>query len=139
MHNYCPRCTSDQIIKSGYVNNRPRSKCKRCNYQFTRMTPKGIPAQTKAMAVILYLSGISMNRIAKLSGVSAQAVLNWIRDFAKKTYEKPDPTGQPIIMELDEMWHYVKKNVVNCGSGKPLIVLPVNCSIGNVADVIYVR
>jgi IS1 family transposase len=59
-------------------------------------------------AVLFYLSGMSMNRIAFLLQVSAQAVLNWLPAFAKKHYEKPKPTGQVIILELDEMWHYLK-------------------------------
>jgi hypothetical protein len=34
--------------------------------------------------VLLYLSGISMHRIASLLHGSAQAVLNWIRTLAQK-------------------------------------------------------
>jgi IS1 family transposase len=50
---------------------------------------------------------MSMNRAAFLLHVSAQAVLNWIRDFAVEYYAKPEPTGSTIILELDEMWHYI--------------------------------
>jgi len=63
----------------------------------------------KINAVLWYLSGISMNRIAFLLQVSVQAVLNWIRTFAKAHEEKPEPTGKTIVLELDEMWHYLKK------------------------------
>ena len=67
------------------------------------------PLQTKINAMLLYLSGISMNRIAFLIRVSAQAVLNWIQAFAREHTEKPEPTGRTIVLELDEMWHYLKK------------------------------
>jgi IS1 family transposase len=50
-----------------------------------------------------------MNRIAFLARVSVQTVLNWIRAFAKDNYEKPRPTGTIIVLELDEMRHYIKK------------------------------
>jgi hypothetical protein len=50
-----------------------------------------------------------MNRIALLLRVSAQAVLIWIRDYAKDFYEKPEPTGRTIVLQLDEMGHYLKK------------------------------
>jgi insertion element IS1 protein InsB len=50
-----------------------------------------------------------MRRIAFLVRVSAQSVLNWVRAFAVVYYEKPEPTGKTIVLELDEMWHYVKK------------------------------
>jgi insertion element IS1 protein InsB len=29
--------------------------------------------------------------------------------FAKAHYEKPEPTGKTLVLELDEMWHYVNK------------------------------
>ena len=38
--------------------------------------------------------------------MSAQAVLNWVRNFAIVNYEKPVPKDA-IIVELDEMWHYL--------------------------------
>ena len=38
---------------------------------------------TKVNAVLWYLSGVSMNRIAFLSRLSVQAVLNWIKPRQK--------------------------------------------------------
>src|SRR2546422_667 len=70
--------------------------------------PRGKPLAMKVNAVLWYLSGLSMNRIAFLLQVSAQAVLTWIRDCAKDYYEKPEPTGRTIVLQLDEMWHYLK-------------------------------
>jgi insertion element IS1 protein InsB len=104
----CPRCQSDRLIKNGSATDKPKKLCKACGYQFTRTTPRGKPLTTKVNAVLWYLSGVSMNRIAFLSRVSVQAVLNWIRAFAKDTYEKPAPAGNVIVLELDELWHYVK-------------------------------
>lgn len=49
-----------------------------------------------------------MNAIAKLFNVSATAVLYWIRDFAIANYDKPIPSDA-IIIELDEMHHFIKK------------------------------
>jgi insertion element IS1 protein InsB len=61
----------------------------------------------KVHAVLLYLSGISMHRIAFLLRVSAQSALNWLRTFAQEHDEKPEPTSRAIILELDERWHYL--------------------------------
>ena len=105
----CAQCQSDRLVNNGSAASKPKKQCQQCGYQFTRTTPRGKPLTTKINAVLLYLSGISMNRIASLLHVSAQAVLNWIRTFAQKFQEKPEPTGRSIILELDEMWHYVKK------------------------------
>jgi IS1 family transposase/transposase-like protein len=104
-----PQCQSDRIVNNGSTAGKPEKLCKRCGYQFTRTTPRGKPLAMKVHAVLLYLSGISMRRIAFLVRVSAQSVLNWIRDFATAHYEKPEPTGRTIVLELDEMWHYLKK------------------------------
>ena len=54
---------------------------------------------------------MSIRSAAKLQGVSRTSALNWIREPAKKIYEKPAP-GNAIVVELDEMWHYLgsKKN-----------------------------
>ena len=105
----CPRCQGERLVKNGSAAGKPKKQCKQCGYQFTRTTPRGQPLTTKINAVLWYLSGMSMNRIAFLLRVSAQAVLNWIRSFATEHYEKPEPMGKTIVLELEEMWHYVKK------------------------------
>jgi insertion element IS1 protein InsB len=105
----CPKCQSDRLVNNGSAAGKPQKRCQQCGYQFTRTTPRGKPLNTKINAVLFYLSGISMNRMAFLLRVSAQPVLNWIRAFAKEHDEKPEPAGSTIVLELDEMWHYVKK------------------------------
>jgi IS1 family transposase/transposase-like protein len=105
----CPQCQSDRLVNNGSAAGKPKKLCRRCGYQFTRTTPRGKPLAMKVHAVLLYLSGISMHRIAFLLRVSAQSVLNWLRTFAQEHYEKPEPTSRAIILELDEMWHYLKQ------------------------------
>jgi IS1 family transposase len=61
-----------------------------------------------------------MNRIAFLLRVSAQAVLTWSRDGAKDYDEKPEPTGRMIILQRDEMWHYLMKKRHKLWIGKAL-------------------
>lgn len=79
---------------------------KDCGFQFTRDTPRGRSATEKAMAILLYTLGLSFNAIARIYGVATSTVMRWVRDFAEKTYEKPSP-GEAVIIELDEMWHYL--------------------------------
>ena len=80
----CPKCQSDHLVNNGSAAGKPKKRCRQGGYQFIRTTPRGKPLKTKINAVLLYLSGISMNRIAFLLRVSAQSVLNWIRAFAKE-------------------------------------------------------
>ena len=63
---YCPRCQATQYIKYGLVNNMQRYKCKNCQYQWTRTTPRGHPPEHKKLTVLLYWHGLSMNAILKL-------------------------------------------------------------------------
>ena len=54
-----------------------------------------------------------MNAISKLFGIHVTTVLEWIRTSAKKHAPKPTLSpGTTVVLELDEMWHYIrnKKN-----------------------------
>ena len=68
-----------------------------------------MPLRVKVTAVLLYLSGLSMNRTAKLLGVSTPSVQAWIEQFAEAYAQKPEPEGRAVVIELDEMWHYPEK------------------------------
>ena len=106
-----------------------------CGYQFTRTTPRGRPVWQKSLAVFLYCHGLSMNALGKMFGVRASSVLKWIRRFATEHAAKPEPGGKAIVLEVDEMWHFLKKNGINSGSGKLLIVLQAASLTGNVGVV----
>lgn len=107
------------MIRSGHACGRQRWRCKACNRQFTRTTPRGMPAALKREAVELYCTGLSMNAIAKRFGVAAQSVLRWVRDHADRHCPRPEPApGTACVVELDEVWHFVKKRPPSCGSGR---------------------
>ena len=110
---HCPRCQHTHFVKNGFVSKKQRYKCKACDYQWTRTTLRGHPQTDKRLSVLLYCHGISMNAISKLFQVSTTAVLKWIHTFAKKQAPKPTlAPGTSVVLELDEMWHYIgnKKN-----------------------------
>jgi transposase len=114
----CPRCGAASIIRSGHACGRQRWRCKGCNRQFTRTTPRGKPAALKREAIELYCTGLSMNAIAKRIGVAAQSVLRWVRDHADAHCPRPAPDGTACVVELDELWHFVKKRPTSFGSGR---------------------
>ena len=66
----------------------------------------------------LYVSGLSMNRTAKLLGVSTPTIQAWLEQFAATYAQKPEPEGRAVVIELDEMWHYLKKSPSRSGSGR---------------------
>ena len=56
-----------------------------------------------------------------------------MKTFAKNNYSKPAPIDDSVVIELDEIWHFVRSKKDKFGFGK-LIAEPQNISsIGNVA------
>src|ERR671933_194216 len=131
----CKRCGSAEQVKNGLMRGKQRYRCKACGLNFTDTPARGLPLALKVTAVLLYVSGLSMNRTAKLLGVSTPAVQAWIEQFAAVYAQKPEPQGRALVIELDEMWHDLKKSPRNSGSGRLGIVLQANWWTGNAAVV----
>jgi transposase-like protein len=66
----CKGCGSEEHVKNGLMRGKQRYRCRACGLNFTDTPPRGMPLAVKAAAVLLYVSGLSMNRTAKLLGVS---------------------------------------------------------------------
>ena len=131
----CKRCGSAKYVKNGLMRGKQRYLCKACGLSFTDTPARGKPLALKAAAVLLYVSGLSMNRTARLLGVSTPTIQAWLEQFAAAYAQKPEPEGRAVVIELDEMWHYVKKSPSPCGSGRLGIVLQASWWTGNVAVV----
>src|SRR5438270_8526057 len=106
----CKRCGAEGHVKNGFMRGKQRYRCKACGLNFTDTPPRGMPLRVKVTAVLLYLSGLSMNRTAKLLGVSTPSVQAWIERFAEVYAQKPEPEGRAVVVDLDEMWHFLKKS-----------------------------
>jgi transposase len=131
----CKRCESTEQVKNGLMRGKQRYLCKACGLTFTDTPARGKPLAMKAAAVLLYVSGLSMNRTAKLLGVSTPTVQAWLEQFASAYAQKPEPQGRAVVIELDEMWHYLKKSPSRSGSGKLGIVLQASWWTGSAAVV----
>ena len=129
----CKKCGSAHFRKNGQVRGHQRYRCRACGYNFTATPPRGYPLAQKVTAVLLYLSGVSMRRTARLLGVSPPTVQEWIERLAAAYATKPEPEGQAVVIELDEMGHFIKKKPTNCGSGKLTIGLQAAWLTGNAA------
>ena len=134
----CLKCGSKEAVKNGWHLGVQRWKCKGCGYQYTREQRRGRSGEEKATAMMLYLHGLSMNAIGKLLKVSMPSVLKWVRHFAEQAYEKPVPRSA-VVVELDEMWHFLRSKKTNCGSGRLIVAIPISSLTGNVGVVISER
>jgi len=124
----CNKCGSIENVKAGFNHGRQRYKCKTCGRQFTQEQDKN--AENRAKALYLYIVGLSMNSIARMMKVAPSTVLYWVRNFALRAYEKPVPKGE-VVIELDEMWHFLVSKKTNFGCGRDIAAVPVSWLNGN--------
>src|SRR3954467_3625719 len=129
----CKRCKSEEHVKNGLMRGQQRYRCKGCGLNFADTPPRGKPLALKAAAVLLYVSGLSMNRTAQLLGVSTPTIQAWLEPFAAAYAQKPEPEGRAVVSELDEMWPDLKKSPNRSGSGRLGTVLQGGWWTGNAA------
>ena len=94
----CKRCGSEEQVKNGLMRSKQRYRCKACGLNFTDTPARGKPLAMKATAVLLYVSGLSMNRTAKVLGVSAPTIQAWLEQFAAAYAQKPEPEGRAVLL-----------------------------------------
>ena len=123
----CKRCGSKDYVKSGNVRGKQRYLCKdvECGCHFTEGDGRLLNAKSKAMrqlAMLLYgVGGMSFNAIGRVLQVSDVFVGRWIKEDAKEISE-PEITAETNIVIIDEMWHFLKKKLKNCGCGAQYVV-----------------
>jgi transposase len=132
---FCTKCGSESV-KSGFVKGEQKYRCKKCRRQFVPTRQHGKTQTQKLTATLLYINGLSLRTIARLLQVSAPAILKWVKQYALKTYQKPQPQTNTVEIELDEMWHYLGSKKTSFGFGKHIVALPTSSLTGNVETTI---
>ena len=110
----CKRCGSVDYAKSGLARGHQRYRCRGCGCHFTDTPLRGKPPAMKALAILLY--GMSFSMIGRVLGVSDVAVLKWVRAEAAALPE-PEVGAAVVTVEVDEMWHFLKKSLPSSGCG----------------------
>jgi transposase-like protein len=109
----CKKSKSEKYVKAGFVKCEQRYKCKNCGCLFVPTRNRGASESVKLTAVWLYLHGLSFRTIAKFFKVNVRTVFVWVKKFALANYKKPEPKSVAVIIELDEMWHYLHSKKTN--------------------------
>ena len=137
----CKKCQSEAYIKSGFVKGEQRYKCMLCGCQFVpTRAGKAMSQGQKAFALCLYINGLSFRAIGKIINIDHVAVYRFIRNHAEEIYEKPKPCDDAIVMlELDEMWHYIHSKKLKSGFGKHIVAIPKNSLTGKSETVILIH
>ena len=136
----CYKCKCARCVKSGFMQGQQRYRCKGCGYNFIDKPRRGRSQATIAFAIWLYLSGLSQRRVARIVGASPVAIMKWIKRFTLKNAPKPTPPeGGVAVVELDEMWHFLKKSPAKSGYGRLFVLIQDSSLTGNVGIVIGPR
>ncbi|HOJ91419.1 MAG TPA: IS1 family transposase, partial [Saprospiraceae bacterium] len=78
----CPKCSKEELIKSGVIKGRQRFNCKTCNYSFTVLKQgKSIDPYYVIKSLQLYIEGISFREIERILGISHVSVMNWVKKY----------------------------------------------------------
>ncbi len=110
----CPDCSGLDLRKAGLKKGAQRYRCSACGRYCTDRAPK-FSAETKAMAVQMYLNSMGIRAIGRVLNASPAAVLKWIRKEhvavqGQIALAAPTDTGTADIIEMDEIYTYVQKN-----------------------------
>jgi transposase-like protein len=114
----CPKCKSDQIVKSGMVKGRQRYHCKACSYFFSVLKDgKNIDPYYVIKALQLYIEGVSLREIERLIGVSHVSVLNWVKKYHISAPENSEYRPTYKILKHEELCRFMaqRENLLNSG------------------------
>jgi transposase-like protein len=106
----CPKCSSEEKVKSGFTKGKQRYKCKNCGCNYSveiKSTAK--PLSKKKQALHLYLAGLGFRPIGRFLNVSNVTVLNWIRSFGLQEKEHQSKIKEIKVVEIDEMCTYIRQ------------------------------
>ncbi len=109
----CPDCQSTNINKNGLKRGKQNHICLACRRQFIDVySDRGYPQELKKHGLHLYLEGNGFRRIERLTGVSHNTVINWVKEAGNSLSTEPDYDEIPEIAQIDELHTYVgKKNL----------------------------
>ena len=136
---HCKVCQSKKYVKAGFIKGEQRYKCKECGCQFVPTRHHGKSENEKLTAVWLYSHGLSFRTIAKFFKVNVRSVFVWVKTFAENNYIKPTPQTDSVVVELDEMWHFLRSKKLKSGYGRLIVAIPINLSTGNVEGEILIH
>lgn len=114
----CPKCSSENLIKSGIVKERQRYKCTNCNYFFTVLKEgKKIDNYYVVKALQLFIEGVSYREIERLLGISHVSVMNWVKKYNIKSPEHTDYHPTYKVLNHEELIQFLQKKEVTKNAG----------------------
>ena len=119
----CTHCNSENTRSNGSGGGQKRWICRECKKTFSaNPVEKMYSDDFKKFAIWMYLNGVGVRKIALLLETTHVSVLNWIRKaheimFENLAEKKSDYSEEPDIIEMDEIYTFVKKGAIDIRYG----------------------
>ncbi|QJB29635.1 MULTISPECIES: IS1-like element ISArma2 family transposase [Limnospira] len=102
----CPYCQSHKVVKNGHRQGKQSYLCRECGRQFRENPcPGGYSSDVKELCVKMSLNGMGFRAIERVTGISHNTILNWVRvaetHIDEANYEIPE------IAQIDELQTFV--------------------------------
>jgi len=111
----CSQCGSTDIIKNGHdYKGDQKYHCKCCDKYGTLCPKKGYSQAAQQQVKRAFLERVSLRGIERIFGVSRRTVSRWIKSWAARLrplVDTLDPAAADDVLELDELWSFVKRKV----------------------------
>jgi len=111
----CTNCGSANYRKNGSYQGNQRYHCNDCGHYFSDKIRKFSYAD-KARALDMYLNNVGVRKVARFIGASPALIIRWVKAAGTRLSEQLEQaseqvkSGLPDIIEMDEIYTYVKKN-----------------------------
>ena len=124
----CPHCNSEDICRNGHdYKGAQKYHCHRCKSYGTLHARQGYREEEKELILRAYQERASMRGVERIFGTVRQTLPRWIQEKAAKlpAMEATLLAAEPDdVLELDELWSFVRTKRNQRWSGLPSVVEP---------------
>ena len=104
----CRDCGGRHIRKNGHRQAKQNYICVDCKRQFLdQYEVRGYSDDVKRLCLKMYVNGMGVRGISRVTEISHVTILNWIEQSGEKLPESYDPKQIPQVGELDELETFV--------------------------------
>ncbi len=98
----CPQCNSTSYRKNGYRRGKQCYQCRSCGRQFVESPiPKSYPFEVKQLCLKMYLNGMGLRGIERVTEIHHTTIMNWIEEAGMELPDTPEEGEIPEITEID--------------------------------------
>jgi transposase-like protein len=107
----------ENLVKYGKQSDGTQIYKNKITGKYHQLEYKRAGEETKSVAVMMYLKGMSYRQVAQVIGVSHVTILRWVKDVAKEVVGRDLVDKNQVYdhVEIDEMWHFCKKKLKRNG------------------------